>query len=237
VNEEPSAALVPRGTNNGGGADLTPFDRPAGSDQGLAPRGWWDDVVTRVRATPDVLTEAVDRLLDLTVASAAEHPIDVHTPDEAAQRVAESWSAGRANPAGLVAGWLASRWATRTLRIGKRFSLPVSAVLTAVPPLALSWKRGTLELRVLASYVVNRLRAEGVEVDERFVQRITVNTYCWPETRSDDVVGERPAALVRLATLWATRAVVPDEPGVRVRDAARAVAELDLRALTRRFER
>lgn len=192
-----------------------------------APSGLVEQIVSRVRSTPDLLTETVERLLDLTVASAVTRPLPVHDPDEACERVVESWSAGRANPIGLVAGWLTSKWATRTLRIGERFSIPVRVLLTAVPPLALSFARGTLELRVLASYVVNKMQDEGVAVDARFVQRLTVNTYCWPSL-GPDALQERPAAIARLATLWATRAVVPDEPGARVRDAARSISGLDL---------
>jgi hypothetical protein len=188
------------------------------------------DVIARVRAAPELLADAVERLLDRAVASAVVDPIDVRDPDAAYERVRESWSAGAANPVGLLAGWLASRWATRTLRIGKRFSLPVSALLTAFPPLALSFNRGLLELRVLASFVVQRLNAEGVAVDPRLVQRLTVNSYCWPDRRVD-VAKERASAVVRLATIWVTRTVKPDEPGVRVRDAARTIASLSLTGL------
>ncbi len=195
-----------------------------------------DVVVARVRAAPEALAETVERLLDRTVTSAVADPLDVPDPDAACERVSESWSAGPANPLGLVASWLTGRWATRTLRIGNRFSVPLAAVLTAVPPLALSFRRGVLELRVLASFVVTRLRAEGIAVDPRVVQRLTVNTYCWP-TLGADAARERPAAVVRLATQWVTRTVVPDDPGVRVRSAARSIADLDLRALSDRLER
>jgi hypothetical protein len=193
-----------------------------------------NDVMTRVRATPELLGEAVERLLDRTVASAIEQPLDVPDADAAYERVRELWS-GPANPLGIVAAWAGSHWATRTLHIGKRFSLPVSAILTAVPPLALSLTRGMRELRVLASYVVTRLRVDGVAVDERFVQRVTVNAYCWPER--GDVTREHAGAVVRLATIWVTRTVKSDESGVRVRAGARALAGVDLRELSDRFGR
>lgn len=186
------------------------------------------DVVAMVRAAPELLADAVERLLDRAVASAVVDPLDVEDPQAAYDRVGESWSAGAANPVGLLAGWLASRWATRTLRIGKRFSLPVSAVLTAFPPLALSFNRGLLELRVLASFVVHRLRAEAVPVDPRLVQRLTVNSYCWPDRRAG-IADEHTSAIVRLATIWVTRTLKADEPGVRVRDAARTIASIDVR--------
>jgi hypothetical protein len=90
---------------------------------------------------------------------------------------------------------LAGRWSDRVLRLGSRLSFPAKALLAAVPPLAGSLALGARELHVLASLVVNRLRAEGHPIDRRFVQRVTVNAYVWPG-------GGRPAGPRQAPRTW-----------------------------------
>jgi non-ribosomal peptide synthetase component F len=122
----------------------------------------------------------------------------------------------------MVTGWLTGRLATRVLKIGRRFSIPMRVLLTAVPPLAASVRSGATELNVLASLAVHRLRAAGIEPDERRVQRIVVNAYCRPELRAG-LARERAVSLAQIGGIWAARAAGSSHDG----SAARAAATIE----------
>src|SRR5262249_32613075 len=122
----------------------------------------------------------------------------------------------------------AGRWTKGVVRIGSRLSFSVKALLQALPPLAASVTIGTRELHALASLVVNRLQAEGLPIDRRFVQRVTVNAYVWPGGGRPLEDAQAPA-VVRLAGLWATRPLAGEKAGDWVGRAAEAIVAADLR--------
>ena len=95
---------------------------------------------------------------------------------------------------------------------------------------------GSRELHALASFVVNRLDADGIPVDPRFVQRVTVNAYVWPGG-GRDLEAPQAIAVVRIAGLWATRPLAHERHGEWVGRAADAVAAADLADRYERYRR
>jgi len=122
------------------------------------------------------------------------------------------------------------------VRLGSKVSFSVKALLAAVPPITSSVTLGTRELHVLASFVVNRLRAAGVEVDRRFVQRVTVNAYVWPRG-GRELEAPQAVAVLRVAGLWATRPLAHERQGEWVGRAAEAINDTDLRERYERYTR
>jgi hypothetical protein len=186
--------------------------------------------------------QPVERLLDAVIGAAIAEPVPVSDPEEVVERLrAEAPAAMRGArsaggfpglPAGAVpwaklAAMVAAR-SKRSLRFGRR-AVPVAVATTMGRELVSSFRLGALELEVLASLLVNRLRAEGLPVDPRFVQRVTVNAYLDP-ARRHDVTRHRAPAAALLAGMWAGR-VLGVEPAIgRVRKAAGLVASIDLPA-------
>ncbi len=134
----------------------------------------------RIVDTPGALADLGEQALDLAVRRAVQSPLDVHGPDDVA-RVLRSRSLDSQGPMGAVLGWLGGRLATRVLRIGRRFSIPVRVLLTAAPPVIQALRHGAFEVHVLASYVVQRMRLEGLTADQRTVQRLAVAAYLRPD--------------------------------------------------------
>jgi hypothetical protein len=98
---------------------------------------------------------------------------------------------------------------------------------------------GVQHLRVLASLLVQRLRAGGHRVDPAFVRRVAVATYLDPSAGVDAVRPNRMAA-ARLASDWGTHALplVGRRKNLsRVHRAAEAIEHLDLPAAIDRYER
>jgi hypothetical protein len=122
---------------------------------------------------------------------------------------------------------VAKRFSNRVVRLGSRVSFSVKALLAALPPLTSSVTLGTRELRVLASFVVNQLRAADVRIDPRFVQRVTVNAYVWP-SGGRELEAPQAVAVLRIAGLWATRPLAHERQGQWVGRAAEAIAVADL---------
>jgi hypothetical protein len=168
------------------------------------------------------------------VARAVREPLDVH--DAADVRKAVHAPPGSAVTTFVVptAVRFASRWSNRVVRLGSKVSFSLKTLLTAVPPLATSFTLGARELHALASLVVRRLQAEGLPVDQRFVQRVTVNAYAWPSggRRLEDA---QPPALLRIAGLWVTRPFAGERAGEWARRAADAIDAADLGHRLARF--
>jgi hypothetical protein len=177
----------------------------------------------------------VEAVLDATVRRAVEDPLPVHTAEDV--REAARAPAGATITTFVVPALarVAGRWSKGVVRLGSRLSFSVKALLQAVPPLATSVTLGTRELHALASLVVNRLRAEGLPVDRRFVQRVTVNAYVWPGGGRPLEEAQAPA-VIRLAGLWATRPLAGEKAGDWVGRAADSIVAADLGRRLARYD-
>jgi len=178
----------------------------------------------------------VEQALDTVVTRAVAEPLPVHSPDDV-RAALEGPSAFTVTmfvapaPTGV-----AKRFSNRVVRLGSKVSFSVKALLAAVPPIASSVTLGTRELHVLASFVVNQLRAADVEVDRRFVQRVTVNAYVWPRG-GRELEAPQAVAVLRVAGLWATRPLAHERQGEWVGRAAEAINDVDLPDRYERYTR
>jgi hypothetical protein len=173
----------------------------------------------------------VEAVLDVAVRRAIEEPLAVHTAADVRAAARAPVGAGVTTIVMPALTRFATRWTKGVVKLGSKLSFSVKTLLQAVPPLVASVTVGTRELTALASLVVNRLRAEGLPVDRRFVQRVTVNAYVWPGGGRPLEEAQAPA-VVRLAGLWATRPLAGERTGEWVGRAADAIMAADLR---RRF--
>ncbi len=169
----------------------------------------------------------VEAVLDVAVRRAVEEPLPVHTAADVREAAQAPSGVGLTTFVVPAVARFAGRWSKRVVKLGSRLSFSVKALLQAVPPLATSATLGTRELHALASLVVNRLRAEGLPVDRRFVQRVTVNAYVWPGGGRPLEEAQAPA-VVRLAGLWATRPLAGEKAGDWVGRAAATIEAADL---------
>ena len=178
----------------------------------------------------------VEQALDTVVTRAVAEPLPVHSPDDV-RAALEGPSAFTVTTfvAPALTG-VAKRFSNRVVRLGSKVSFSVKALLAAVPPIASSVTLGTRELHVLASFVVNQLRAADVEVDRRFVQRVTVNAYVWPRG-GRELEAPQAVAVLRVAGLWATRPLAHERQGEWVGRAAEAINDTDLRERYERYTR
>ncbi len=182
----------------------------------------------RLQATPGALQELGAQALDLAVQRALRAPLAVDSADDVA-RLLRARPADTKGATGLVLGWLSGRLASRVLKIGTRFSIPMRVVMMAVPPLVQALRHGAYEVHALASLVVNRAKAEGVAIDARAVRRLVLGAYLWPQEPLD-ATRERASAPARLAWTWLGHAVDSNEG--RVVEAATLLDAVDLRTLT-----
>jgi hypothetical protein len=178
----------------------------------------------------------VEQALDTVVTRAVAEPLPVHSPDDV-RAALEGPSAFTVTTfvAPALTG-VAKRFSNRVVRLGSKVSFSVKALLAAVPPIASSVTLGTRELHVLASFVVNQLRAADVEVDRRFVQRVTVNAYVWPRG-GRELEAPQAVAVLRVAGLWATRPLAHERQGEWVGRAAEAINDVDLPDRYERYTR
>ena len=169
----------------------------------------------------------VEAVLDVAVRRAVEDPRPVHTAEDVRESARAPAGAGITTFVVPALVRFAGRWSKGAVRLGSKLSFSVKTLLQTVPPLATSVTLGTRELHALASLVVNRLRAAGLPVDRRFVQRVTVNAYVWPGGGRPLEEAQAPA-VVRLAGLWATRPLAGEKAGDWVGRAADAIVAADL---------
>ena len=131
-------------------------------------------------ATTTGLHAVVESVLDGAVRGAVEDPMPLYDAHDVRMHVQTPVAPGMTTFVVPALARLTRRWGNRVVNVGSRLSFSLKALLATVPPLATSVTLGTRELHSLASLVVQRLRAEDLPVDHRFVQRVTVNAYVWP---------------------------------------------------------
>jgi hypothetical protein len=180
--------------------------------------GW----TTRIRSLPDTATEALEQLLDRIVKAAIEDPYPVHNAAQVAQRLETD---GHPPPFGGAMFLALAARSRRSLKVGRR-AVPLALAAKMGADVVGSFRLGAYELELLASQVVNRMRAARVPVDPRLVQRITVNAYLSPRRRHD-VDRRRRSAAAQLAAMWVGRIMAVEPALGRVRKAADLVDELD----------
>ena len=176
----------------------------------------------RVRSLPGTTTEALELLLDRIVKAAVDEPYPVHDAAQVAQRLETD---GHPPPFGGAMFLALAARSRKTLKVGRR-AVPLALAAKMGADVVGSFRLGAYELELLASLVVNRMRAAKVPVDPRLVQRITVNAYLSPRKRQD-VDRRRGSAAAQLAGMWAGRIMAVEPALGRVRKAADLVDELD----------
>lgn len=215
---EPTSDVVPAA-----GGPLPVSVRVAADDAARSIGEAWREAgwTTRIRTLPDAGTEALERLLDRIVRAAIEDPYPVASAAEVVRRLERD---GHPQPFGGAVFLAMAARSRRTMKVGRR-AVPVAVAAKMGTDVVGSFRLGAYELELLASLVVNRMRAAHVPVDPRLVQRITVNAYLAPRRRHD-VAERRRGALVQLAAMWAGR-ILAVEPAVgRIAKAADLVEAL-----------
>jgi hypothetical protein len=198
-----------------------------------------DSVTYRLRALVD---NALDRVFD--------EPFDVRTADELEELVAAgpigngpgaaATSLGAFVAAATPLARRALSVASRSSKVATKTPLPSSKVLKiglATIPIALrlttTTRRGVRELQLLASYVITRLRAAGVDPERGLVRALTLALYVDPARRPTlDTTASRAAGSI--TRQWVLRSLGGDaETAVRARARrqAEALDRLDLPAL------
>ena len=202
-----------------------------------------DPVTARVRTLVD---GALDRVFD--------EPFDVRTAQELEDLVAAGpVGVGAAPAATTVAAFVAAATpmarralalASKSGKIASKAPLPSSKALKvglASIPVALrlstTSRRGVRELQLLASYLMTRLRAVGVDPDPGLVRSLTLSLYLDPARRpSLEIPGGRAAGAV--ARQWVLRSLGGDAESAvraRARRQAEAIDRLDLATLGRQW--
>jgi len=183
---------------------------------------------------------ALDRVFD--------EPFDIRSDTDFERILLEPAGAGRpAAAASALAGFvaMATPIAQRTLRLvraGSKAPIPAAKAAKyaaiAVPigvQVSSTVRRGIRELQALASFIIWRLRDEGIEPERSFVRALTVSLYVDADRRPNlDMPHGRIAAL--LTRVWILRAIGTDsEAHVFKRGQAwiAALDRLDLAALAR----
>lgn len=216
---EPSVEVVPAA-----GGPLPVPVRAAADEAARTIGDAWREAgwATRVRTLPDTATEALELLLDKIVKAAIEEPYPVRDAAQVAKRLETD---GHPAPFGGAMFLALAARSRKSLKVGRK-AVPVALAAKMGADVVGSFRLGAYELELLASLVVNRMRAASVPVDPRLVQRITVNAYLSPGKRID-VDRRRRSAAAQLAGMWAGRIMAVEPALGRVRKAADLVDELD----------
>jgi len=200
--------------------------RDAADDAAASVLGAWEraGLWDRLKALPTSANDRIEALLVRVVRAAVDDPFPVDTAAQVMDRLERDGHAPAFGGALLLAIVARSR---RVLKVGGR-AVPVALVAKLGTDLVTSFRLGAYELELLASLVVNRMRAAGLPVDPVTVQRITVNAYVRPGRERG--IGERNAgAAPALAVMWAGRILSVEPARGRLRKAAELVDGLDLR--------
>jgi hypothetical protein len=211
----PSGALVPAV-----GGPLPVDVRVAADDAARSVGDAWRAAGwgARIRGLPAAATEALEVLLDRIVGAAVADPLPIHDAAGLIERLERD---GHPAPFGGALFLALAARSRRTLKLGRR-AVPLAVAAKLGLDVVGSFRLGAYELELLASLVVQRMRAAGVPVDPRLVQRVTINAYLAP--RGGQPIDEpRRSAPVQLAAMWVGR-ILAIEPALgRMRKAAALV--------------
>jgi hypothetical protein len=204
--------------------------------------------LARLLELPQRTTDQVRALVDGALDRVFDEPFDVRSDTDFERILLEPAGTGRPGAAAsALAGFVAvaTPFAERTLRIvrtGSKAPIPgvkaAKYAAIAVPigvQLSSTVRRGVRELQALASFIIWRLRDEGIEPERAFVRALTVSLYVDPDRRPNLQIPPRRAA-TSLSRVWIFRAIGTDsESHVFKRGQAwvAALDRLDLAALAR----
>jgi hypothetical protein len=200
------------------------------------------DVATRagtvsLGALTDALENVARSLSRRVVTRAAEEPPQSGRRAALIERAGLAQSLADAPPVPAIGS---ATTAAIALKIAGRFRrlgfmvrrMPAFVVATAVPALVASVSRGSHELGMVASHLVQRARAEGVEPDLERVRRAAVQVVIGHPV--DPEVEPSHGALALRWLRRAARATLPFTSGVATADPdglAAAAADVDVRTL------
>lgn len=219
-------------------------------------------MIPNFRAVPQQLNDRSRAVVDSALDRVFAEPYAVATPEEFERLMVEhhgSHSPGGLASAGAIAAFVrsATPMAERALKFTKVGSnaagkLPfvgtkaLKYAVMAIPvamSLTSSARRGVHELQVLASYLIHRFRAVGVEPDRSLVRALTIAITVDPDRRIDvDALGTKSAGRTSagLGGQWIFRSVGTDSRTAVLTRADRqlaAIERLDLRDLAERWSR
>ncbi|HEX4527814.1 MAG TPA: hypothetical protein VIA11_00260 [Acidimicrobiia bacterium] len=203
----------------------------------------------------DQLNQRVRTLVDAALDRVFAEPFDVRSAAELEDLMAAGPIGTGAGPAATSLGAfvaaatpLARRAfsvASKSSKVATKAPLPSSRAIKiglASLPIALrlstTTRHGVREIQLLASYVIARLRAAGVEPERGLVRSLTLSLYVDPARRPNlEPPGSRTAGAV--ARQWVLRSLGGDAESAvraRARREADALERLDLRELGRAWE-
>jgi hypothetical protein len=197
---------------------------------------------SRARELPGRLLDQVRDTVDAALDRVFDEPFDIRSAADYERVLLDPAVTSRGGTTAGVAGalaafvTLAAPFADRGLKILRSSGrIPVPAAkaakyaAVAVPVgirLTSSSRRGVRELQVLASYIVHRMRAAGVQPDRGLVRAATVSIYLDPERRP--VVGLSPRrAAAAIARIWIFRAFGTDSDAAVITRAHAQMAAVD----------
>ena len=196
---------------------------------------------------PDLVTARVRALIDGALDRVFDEPFDVRTAEELEDLVAAGpVGVGAAPAATTLTAFVAAATpvarralavATKSGKFASKAPLPSSKAfkvgLASIPValrLSTTSRRGVRELQLLASYLIHRLRAAGVDADRGLVRSLTLSLYLDPARRPslDIPIGRAAGGIARQ---WVLRSLGGDADTAvraRARRQAEAIDRLDL---------
>jgi hypothetical protein len=199
---------------------------------------------------PDLVTARVRALIDGALDRVFDEPFDVRTAEELEDLVAAGpVGVGAAPAATTLTAFVAAATpvarralavATKSGKFASKAPLPSSKAfkvgLASIPValrLSTTSRRGVRELQLLASYLIHRLRADGVDPDHGLVRSLTLSLYLDPARRPslDIPIGRAAGGIARQ---WVLRSLGGDADAAvraRARRQAEAIDRLDLAGL------
>jgi len=192
--------------------------------------------------------DQVRTMVDTALDRVFDEPFDIRSDTDFERILLEPAGAGRPGAAAsALAGFVAmatpiAQRALRLVRTGSKAPIPAAKAAKyaaiAVPigvQLSSTVRRGIRELQALASFIIWRLRDEGIEPERSFVRALTVSLYVDADRRPNlDVAPSRVAA--SLTRVWILRAIGTDSEAhvfKRGQSWVAALDRLDLAALAR----
>lgn len=168
------------------------------------------------------LRDQVRALVDSALDRVFDEPLEIRSNDEFARAMLEHPSGARAGAAaGALAGFVAlarpaAERGLRILRTSGKAPVPAAKAakyaaiaLPVTITLASTARRGVRELQVIASYVIHKLRDEGVDPGRDTVRALALSLYLDPERPPDRTLTPGRAA-GRLTRAWALRSLGAD---------------------------